>query len=255
MWSNLNVVLNALGISNLLFISQLFHSPGIPAFIVVLKPEESFCFSVTAFHRTCGSYLPQTSLTGASTAPRTFLLLPTVGEQMCGDTTQTVRGVLFLVVENKCLSLCVFDDLESPSASSSASCRGQKNPFSSSCCPLHCCRPPLHHTCKVWFQSQSSAPNKKHYRQCHWKVVLPFKAVALLPSLVLVRQEAEWSSRLFALSFCLGAERGRPLQLRSDHFGVPTVVAGPGTVWRLVPKELGDGGMATTRGKIGDAAD
>ena len=126
-------------------ISLPWHS----CFYSCRKPEESFRFSVTAFHRTCGSDFPQTSLAGASTAPRTFLLLPTVGEQMCGDTTQTVPGVLFLAVENKCLSLCAFDDLESPSAGSSASCRGQKTPFSSSCCPLHCCRPRLHHTCKV----------------------------------------------------------------------------------------------------------
>lgn len=98
---------------------------------------------------------------GPQQSPRTFLLLPTVGEQMCRDTTQTVPGVVFLVVENKrCLSLCAFDDLESPSAGSSASCRGQKTPFSSSCCRLHCCRPPLRHTCKVRSQRQSSASNK-----------------------------------------------------------------------------------------------
>lgn len=86
------------------------------------------------------------------------------------------------------------------------------------------------------------------------KVLLPFKAVALLSSFIKVRQETERSCGLFALSFGLGAEGSRPLQLGSHNFGVATVVAGTCTVWRLVSKELGDGGMATTGGKIRDTS-
>lgn len=77
---------------------------------------------------------------------------------------------------------------------------------------------------------------------------LPFKAIALLPPLIKVGLEAERSSGCSALSFGLGAERRRPLQLRSHGFGVLTEVAGTGAVWELVPKELGDGGVAATGG-------
>lgn len=80
------------------------------------------------------------------------------------------------------------------------------------------------------------------------KNALPFEAIALLPPLIKVSLEAERSSGSSALSFGLGAEHRRPLQLRSHGFGVLTEVAGTGTVWELVPKELGDGGVAATGG-------
>lgn len=81
------------------------------------------------------------------------------------------------------------------------------------------------------------------------KNALPFEAVALLPPLIKVSLEAERSSGCSALSFGVGAEHRRPLQLRSHGFGVSTEVTGTGTVWELVPKELGDGGMAATEGQ------
>jgi len=87
------------------------------------------------------------------------------------------------------------------------------------------------------------------------EVVLPFEAVALPPSFVEVSLEAERSGRRLALRpDRRGAEDRPPLQLGAHGFGVAAVVAGAGAVRRLVPKELGDGGVATTGGKVGDTA-
>lgn len=84
---------------------------------------------------------------------------------------------------------------------------------------------------------------------------LPLKAVAFLPSFVEPGMEAERPRVFLALSrLSLGAEGGRPLQLGSYGLGVPTVVTRAGTVWHLVPKELGDGGMAATGGNSRDTA-
>ncbi|TNN83387.1 hypothetical protein EYF80_006368 [Liparis tanakae] len=57
--------------------------------------------------------------------------------------------------------------------------------------------------------------------------------------------EAERSGRL-ALGAGRGAEDRAALQLGAHGFGVAAVVAGAGAVRRLVPEELGDGGVATT---------
>lgn len=86
------------------------------------------------------------------------------------------------------------------------------------------------------------------------EVVLPFEAVALPPSFVEVSLEAERSGRRLAPRAGRGAEDRPPLQLGAHGFGVAAVVAGAGAVRRLVPKELGDGGVATTGGKVGDTA-
>lgn len=81
------------------------------------------------------------------------------------------------------------------------------------------------------------------------RALLPLKAVALLPSLVEIRLEAEGPSGRGALRFGLGAERRRPLQLGSHHFGVAAEVARSSTVGGLVAEEPGDGGVATTTGR------
>lgn len=81
------------------------------------------------------------------------------------------------------------------------------------------------------------------------RALLPLEAVALLPSLVEIRLEAEGPSGRGALRFGLGAERRRPLQLGSHHFGVAAEVARSSTVRGLVAEEPGDGGVATAAGR------
>lgn len=144
--------------------------------------------------------------------------------------------------------MCIADG-ESPSVGSSASWRDQKTPFFSLCHHLHYCQLPVRHTCKVWCQFQSTKWNKSNISDSTTDIILPFKAIALLSSFVKVGLEAKRSFWLFALSFGLSAECSRPLQLGSYDFGITTVVAGSRTVWNLVPKELGDGSVATAGGK------
>lgn len=84
--------------------------------------------------------------------------------------------------------------------------------------------------------------------------LLPLEAVALLSSSIKVRLEIERASGRCALSGDFAAEGRRSLQLGSDYFGVTAEVAGSGAVWRLIPKELGDGGMAATGGQMRDVA-
>lgn len=84
--------------------------------------------------------------------------------------------------------------------------------------------------------------------------VLPFEAVALPPPFVEASLEAEGPRGPRALRCGRGAEHGRPLQLGAHGFGVAAEVAGAGAVRRLVPEELGDGGVATAGGEPeGDA--
>lgn len=89
------------------------------------------------------------------------------------------------------------------------------------------------------------------FQRVQRELVLPFEAVASVPSFVRARLEPKWARGLGALS-CLGPEavRGRSVQLVSDKAGVPAEVAGAGAVRRHVPEKLGDGGVATTDERI-----
>lgn len=142
---------------------------------------------------------------------------------------------------------------ESPSSSSSASCRDRKIPSSSFWCHHHHFLPPLHQTCSDNEQDCHITVTlrcrglRTTFQSVQQKFVLPFEAVASVPSFVSVGLEAKRAHWLFALScFGPGAERGRSLQLSSDGFGVPAEVAGAFAVRFLVPEKLGNGGVATT---------
>lgn len=102
--------------------------------------------------------------------------------------------------------------------------------------------------CDVRDQHNPNVANDINISQDATKVILPLKAVALLPSLIKTRLETERPLGLFALSFGLGAEGSCPLQLGSHNFRVTAEVAGTCTVWCLVPEKLGDCSVATADG-------
>lgn len=159
------------------------------------------------------------------------------------DTTQTLRGVVFLVVKRVCVRQFTFRIFI-------WFLKRSENSFFLFA-PSSSLPPPSHSSYLRGVRSESiyRFTVKPNISDSVTKITVPFKAVALPPSFVKAWLETERSAG-FALSFGPGAECRRLLQLRSYSFGVTTVVAGSGAVWRLVSEELGDGGMATTGGKM-----
>lgn len=212
-----------------------------------------FTSMLRQFHRTCGSNLPQSS--GASTG--SAFLLPTDGKQMCKDANSTwscfSRKYAFL--KQVCVLMIM---IHLPQVHLLLE---EVRKLLFPLCTIIFTTTGAHFIIPARYQCQATGSPLSYITKVvkikHLsvtKVVLPFKAVALLPSFIKARLETKCSFGLFALSFNLGAECSCPLQLGSYSFGVTTVVAGTCAVGSLVPKELGDGGMATTGGKIRDTA-
>lgn len=180
----------------------------------------------------------------------------TAGVQMCKEATQNTLCSYFSWKMKAVRDTCCNGFGGSPSEGSSASWTPLKTPSSAFWPHLHHCPPPLHHIYMMWHQSSSDLSWTCHINvvDAVSAVVLPFKAVTLLPSFVKIRLKAEGSFGLLVLSCCgFGAECRSSFQLGSHSFGVTAVVTGACTIWGLISKKLGDGGMATANRRTRDS--